>query len=219
MKNPVSNPIENQAAESGKLFALSEIDAARSFEMFARAIGETPDYATWIANRTDWVASYVETKPNAKGNSADQAFSRFAKRLLENFPTIKQPAKSDNPAAVKKAEERAKKAEALAQRFDGYTDSQITGMLRTAYEEQAKNPTKKNALLKELEMIAKQRTKKAEAESGEALKEARTRLFDLAKAWNDVGLINTAADILDTANFDVTYDGYGVNTKNSFNTP
>lgn len=206
MKNPVSNPIENQAAESGKLFALSEIDAARSFEMFARAIGETPDYATWIANRTDWVASYVETKPNAKGNSADQAFSRFAKRLLENFPTIKQPAKSDNPAAVKKAEERAKKAEALAQRFDGYTDSQITGMLRTAYEEQAKNPTKKNALLKELETIAKQRTKKAEAESGEALKTARTRLFDLAKQCTDIERIEAAADVLDEVNYAVTIE-------------
>ena len=203
MKNPVSNPIENQAAEAGKLFALSEIDAAKSFELFARAIGETPDYATWIANRTDWVSSYVETKPNAKGNSADQAFSRFAKRLMENFPTIKQPAKSDNPAAVKKAEERAKKAEALEQRFNGYTDSQITGMLRTAYEEQAKNPTKKSALLKELETIAKQRTKKAEAESGAELKAARARLFDLAKQCTDIERIEAAADVLDEVNYEI----------------
>lgn len=204
MKNPVSNPIENQAAEAGKLFAVSELDAARSLELFAQCLGTEPTYTAWIAARTEWVNGYVETKPQAKGNSADQAFNRYAKRLNDSFGIVAP--KADNAAATKKAAERAKKAEALAQRFDGYTDSQITGMLRTAYEEQAKNPTKKNALLKELETIAKQRTKKAEAESGEALKAARTRLFDLAKQCTDIERIEAAADVLDEVNYAITIE-------------
>ena len=201
-QNIVANPIENPAAEAGKLFALSEIDAARALEMFARAVGETPDYATWIANRTSWVASYVETKPNAKGNSADQAFSRFARRMTENYGIVAPKATSE--AATKKAAERAEKAAKLEQRFSGYDDSQITGMLRSAYEEQAKNPTKKSALLKELETIAKQRTKAAEAKNADTLKAARARLFDLAKACTDIERIEAAADVLDEINYEIS---------------
>ena len=201
-QNIVANPIENPAAEAGKLFALSEIDAARALEMFARAIGETPDYATWIANRTSWVASYVETKPQAKGNSADQAFSRFARRMTENYGIVAPKATSE--AATKKAAERAEKAAKLEQRFSGYDDSQITGMLRTAYEEQAKNPTKKSALLKELETVAKQRAKAAEAENRDELKAARTRLFDLAKQCTDIARIEAAADVLDEINYEIS---------------
>ena len=201
-QNPVSNPIENQAAEAGKLFAVSELDAARALEMFARAVGTEPVYAEWIAARSDWVNGYVDTKPQAKGNSADQAFSRFARRMAENYGIVAPKATSE--AATKKAAERAAKAAKLEQRFSGYDDSQIAGMLRTAYEEQAKNPTKKSALLKELETIAKQRTKKAEAENADALKAARTRLFDLAKSCTDIERIEAAADVLDEINYEIS---------------
>ena len=201
-QNPVANPIENQAAEAGKLFAVSELDAIRALEIFARAVGTEPVYAEWIAARTDWVNGYVETKPQAKGNSADQAFARFARRLNESFGIVAPKATSE--AATKKAAERAEKAAKLEQRFSGYDDSQIMGMLRTAYEEQAKNPTKKSALLKELETIAKQRTKKAEAENADALKAARARLFDLAKACTDIERIEAAADVLDEINYEIS---------------
>lgn len=204
MNQVISTPIENNAAEAGKLFAVSELDAARSLELFARSLGMNPDYATWVASRTEWVNGYTEAKPQAKGNSADQAFARYARRLNESFGIVAP--KATNEAAIKKAAERAKKAEALAQRFEGYTDSQITGMLRTAYEEQAKNPTKKSALLKELETIAKQRSKQAEAEQRDELKAARTRLFDLAKQCTDLDRIQAAADVLDELNYDVTID-------------
>lgn len=201
-QNPVANPIENQAAEAGKLFAVSELDAIRALEIFARAVGTEPVYAEWIAARTDWVNGYVETKPQAKGNSADQAFARFARRLNESFGIVAPKATSE--AATKKAAERAEKAAKLEQRFSGYDDSQIMGMLRTAYEEQAKNPTKKSALLKELETIAKQRTKKAEAGNADALKAARTRLFDLAKACTDIERLEAAADVLDEINYEIS---------------
>ena len=109
MTNTVANPIENQANEAGKLFAVSELDAAKSLDIYARAIGEDPDYATWVANRTDWVNGYTEAKPQAKGNSADQAFARFARRLTDTYG-INAP-KAQTEAALKKAAEREAKAE------------------------------------------------------------------------------------------------------------
>lgn len=203
MTHIVANPIENQAAEAGKLFGISETDAARSFEMFGREVGETPTYAKWIASRTDWVNGYVEAKPNTKGNSADQAFVRYVKRLREIFPSIVVPT-SDNAAAVKKAAEREAKAEKLASKYADHSTEQLTNQLRQAYELQAKNPTRKLATLKELETVVKARTKAQEAEQRDELKAARTRLFDLAKACTDLERIEAAADVLDEANYEIS---------------
>jgi hypothetical protein len=202
MNAVVANPIENQAAEAGKLFAVSELDAAKSIEMFARAIGETPDYPCWIANRTDWVNGYVEAKPQAKGNSADQAFARFARRLTETFG-INAP-KAQTEAAVKKAAEREAKAEKLAGKYADHSTESLTDKLREAYELQAKNPTRKLATLKELEQVVKARTKVQEAEQRDELKAARTRLFELARACTDLDRIEAAADVLDEANFEIS---------------
>ena len=202
MTNTVANPIENQANESGKLFAVSELDAARSFEIYGRAIGEKPDYDTWVSNRTDWVNGYTEAKPNAKGNSADQAFARFVKRLKEIFPSVVVPT-SDNKVALKKAAEREAKAEKLAGKYADHTTADLTDKLRQAYELQAKNPTRKLATLKELETVVKARTKVEEAESRDELKAARARLFELAKACTDLERIEAATDVLDEVNYEI----------------
>jgi hypothetical protein len=204
MTNTVANPIENQAAEAGKLFAVSELDAARSFEIYARAIGENPTYATWVENRTNWVNGYTDAKPQAKGNSADQAFARFARKLDETFG-ITAP-KAQTEAALKKAAEREAKAEKLAGKYADFTTNELTDKLRQAYELQAKNPTRKLATLKELEQVVKARTKEAEADTREELKAARTRLFDLAKACTELERIEAASDILDVANYEISID-------------
>mgnify|MGYP003338946910 CR=1 FL=1 len=200
-QNPVSNPIENQAAEAGKLFAVSELDAIRALEIFARAVGTEPVYAEWIAARTDWVNGYVETKPQAKGNSADQAFSRFARRMIENYGIVAPKATSE--AATKKAAERAKKAADLEQRFAGYSDHDLTAMLQKAYEDAARNPTKKSSLLGELQRAAAIRAKARATSNRDALKATRARLFKLARECDDPERIEAAADVLDPDN-DVT---------------
>ena len=202
MTHTVANPIENQANEAGKLFAVSELDASRSFEIFARAIDEKPSYDTWIASRTDWVNGYTEAKPNTKGNSADQAFARFVKRLKENFPTIVVPT-SDKTAALKKAAEREAKAEKLASKYADHSTADLTDQLRKAYELQAKNPTRKLATLKELEQVVKARTKIEEAGDREELKAAKARLSELMKACKDIERIEAACDVLDEANYEI----------------
>ena len=201
MEHIVSNPIENPSAESGKLFACSEIDASRALEMFARATGEAPTYANWIANRTEWVNGYTEAKPQAKGNSADQAFARFARRLNESFGIVAPKAQTE--AAQKKAAEREAKAEKLAQKYADHTTAELTQHLRQAYELQAKNPTKKLATLKELEQVVKARTKLEEADTRAELKEAKAKLFELAKACNDLERIESACDVLDEVNYEI----------------
>lgn len=201
MTNIVSNPIENPSAESGKLFACSEIDAHKALELFARDIGEAPTYASWIASRTEWVNGYIETKPQAKGNSADQAFARFARRLADTFG-ITAP-KAQTEAATKKAAEREAKAEKLAQKYSNHTTEQLTEHLKQAYELQAKNPMKKLATLKELEQVVKARTKEQEAETRDALKAARSKLFELAKVCSDIERIEAACDVLDEVNFEI----------------
>jgi predicted ATPase len=200
-KTIVAQAINSQASQSGALFAKSEIDASQAMEIYARVLGTEPTYTAWIANRTDWVNGYVTEKPQAKGNSADQAFTRFARRLNESFGIVAPKAQTE--ASIKKATERAKKAEELAQKYESIPTHQLTDNLRQAYELQAKNPTKKMATLKELETILKARTKAEELEGKEELKTARNRLFQLAKACTDVARIEAASDVLDELNYDI----------------
>ena len=199
-KTLVAQAVNSQASQAGALFAKSEIDATQALEVFARSIGTEPTYTAWIANRTDWVNGYVSEKPQAKGNSAEQAFTRFARRLNESFGIVAP--KAQTQASIKKANERAKKAEELNKKFENIPTHQLTENLRQAYELQAKNPTKKLSTLKELETILKARTKAEESESKEELKTARARLFALAKACTDVARIETACDILDEVNYE-----------------
>ena len=200
-KTLVAQAVNSQASQAGALFAKSEIDATQALEVFARSIGTEPSYTAWIANRTDWVNGYVSEKPQAKGNSAEQAFTRFARRLNESFGIVAPKAQTE--ASIKKANERAKKAEELAQKYESIPTHQLTENLRQAYELQAKNPTKKLSTLKELETILKARTKAEESESKEELKTARARLFALAKACTDVARIETACDVLDEVNYEI----------------
>ena len=200
-KTIVAQAVESQASKSGALFAKSEIEAGQALEIYARELGTEPSYSAWIANRTDWVNGYVTEKPQAKGNSAEQAFSRFARRLNESFGIVAPKAQTE--VSIKKANERAKKAEELARKYENIPTPQLTENLRQAYELQAKNPTKKLATLKELESVVKARTKLEEAETKDELKTARTRLFELAKACTDVERIQTACDVLDEVNYEI----------------
>ena len=207
MSNTVSEKIERPviagADQAGELFARSEIGASEALESHARAFGTEPTYEHWNNCRIDWVNAYVRTKPQAKGNSADAAFKRFKTRLTEAYG-IEAP-KAQSEAATKKAAERAKKAAELEQRFANYSDADLTGMLRKAYEDQAKNPTKKSALLGEIERAVKQRIKTTEIGNRDALKATRERLFKLARECTDPIRIEAAADVLDPS-YDVSVE-------------
>ena len=196
---PIGAPTNTQAAQAGALFAKSEIEASESLELFARAVGDTePAYDLWNICRISWVNAYVSTKPNAKGNSADQAFKRFKTRLIDTYGITVPRATSD--AAEKKAQERAKKAQDLDDRFSQYSDIDLAGMLRKAYEDAAQNPMKKSSVLGDLEKAAKARAKARLVENRGSIKAARERLFKLARECTDPVRIEAAADVLDPDN-------------------
>jgi hypothetical protein len=205
MKETISSaialPVIDEAARAGTMFAKSEIEASESLEAYARVLTATPSYEHWNACRINWVNAYVSIKPQAKGNSADQAFRRFKARLLDAYG-IDAP-KATSEAAEKKAAERAKKAAELEARFAAYNDQDLTGMLQRAYEDAARNPMNKSPLLGELQRAVAQRTKARAAETRDELRAARERLFKLARECADYARIEAAADVLDPTN-DVT---------------
>lgn len=188
--------VVDQADQAGELFAKSEIDATQALELFARSIGTEPSFDTWTAKRMAFVNAYVRTKPTAKGNSADQAFARFARRLNESFGIVAPKATSE--AAIAKREQRAKKeAELLAKHGDA-TPTLLKAQLQAAYKTLADQPTSAvaKAQTKELEKVLKIKTKDSETEQREELKGLRDQLRNLAKDCTDSDKLQQAIDIL-----------------------
>mgnify|MGYP003349079732 CR=1 FL=1 len=105
-KTVIAQAIPTQANQAGALFARSEIDADEALTMYARNLGTEPTYTDWIANRTDWINGYVTEKPQAKGGSAEQAFTRFANQLNNKFGIVTP--KAQTQASIKKEKERAR---------------------------------------------------------------------------------------------------------------
>jgi hypothetical protein len=188
--------VVDQADQAGELFAKSEIDANQALELFARAIGTDPSFDTWTAKRLAFVNAYVRTKPTAKGNSADQAFSRFAKRLIDAYG-ITAP-KATSQAAIAKREQRAKKeAELLAKHSDA-TPTLLKAQLQAAYKTLADQPTSAiaKAQTKELEKVLKIKNKADDDQQREELKGLRDQLRESAKTCTDADKLQQAIDIL-----------------------
>jgi hypothetical protein len=186
----------DQADQAGELFAKSEIDATQALELFARSVGTEPTFDTWTAKRLSFVNAYVRTKPTAKGNSADQAFARFVRRLTEAFGITAPKATSE--AAIAKREQRAKKDDELLAKHRQATPTLLKEQLKAAYQTLADQPTsaKLKAQTKELEKVLKIKTKDSDAQAREELKGLRDQLRDLAKDCADTDKLQQAIDIL-----------------------
>ena len=186
----------DQADQAGELFAKSEIDASQALELFARSVGTEPSYDTWLAKRLAFVNAYVRTKPTAKGNSADQAFTRFTRRLTEAFGISAPKAQTD--AAIAKRADRAKAEEALLAKHRQATPTLLKEQLKAAYQTLADQPTsaKLKAQTKELEKVLKIKTKDSDAQAREELKTLRDELREAMKNCADTDKLQQAIDIL-----------------------
>jgi hypothetical protein len=184
------------ATEAGSLFAKSEIEAKEALEIFARAVGTAPTYETWITERTNWVNGYIEVKPNAKGEAADKAFSRFKDRLTDAFG-ISAP-KSTNAAAEKKAAEREKKTAEIMEKHADQTPTMLRAQLEAAYSALAKNPESKiiNNQVKELRQVLKVKQSADNKAQGEELKTLRGAVKIEAGKCTDLDLLQTVLDML-----------------------
>lgn len=186
----------DQADQAGELFAQSEIDASQALELFARAVGTEPSYDTWLAKRLSFVNAYVRTKPTAKGNSADQAFLRFVRRLVEAFG-ITAP-KAQTEAAIAKRADRAKAEEKLLAKHGDMTPTLLRSQLQAAYKTLGDNPTSAIAKTqaKELEKVLKIKTKDSDAQERQELKALRDQLRESAKTCDNSDKLQQAIDIL-----------------------
>ena len=186
----------DQADQAGELFAKSEIDASQALELFARSVGTEPSYDTWLAKRLAFINAYVRTKPTAKGNSADQAFTRFVRRLAEAFGISAPKAQTD--AAIAKRADRAKAEETLLAKHRQATPTLLKEQLKAAYQTLADQPTsaKLKAHTKELEKVLKIKTKDSDAQEREELKGLRDQLREATKNCADMDKLQQAIDIL-----------------------
>ena len=188
------------AKQSGELFAQSEIDAGQALELFAKSVGTEPTYEEWNSCRIEFINAYVRTKPQAKGNSADQAFKRFRGRLVDAYG-LEAP-KAQTEAALKKAEERKAKQDALEARYAGTSTRVLKDLLSNEYQAQAKNPTKKSAILKELEKAVALRIKQEAEGQREELKAVRDELIAWIRECNDLDRLALAHEMMNP-DFDV----------------
>ena len=186
----------DQADQAGELFAKSEIDASQALELFARSVGTEPSYDTWLAKRLAFVNAYVRIKPTAKGNSADQAFTRFKGRLADAFGITAPNSKSDS--AIAKRADRAKAEEKLLAKHRQATPTSLKEQLKAAYQTLADQPTsaKLKAQTKELEKVLKIKTKDSDAQEREELKGLRDQLREAMKNCADMDKLQQAIDIL-----------------------
>ena len=186
----------DQADQAGELFAKSEIDASQALELFARSVGTEPTFEAWTANRVSFINAYVRTKPTAKGNSADQAFTRFKGRLADTFG-ISAP-KAQTEAAIAKRADRAKAEETLLAKHRQATPTLLKEQLKAAYQTLADQPTsaKLKAQTKELEKVLKIKTKDSDAQERHELKTLRDELREAMKNCADTDKLQQAIDIL-----------------------
>jgi len=186
----------DQADQAGELFAKSELDANQALELFARAVGTEPSFETWTAKRLSFVNAYVRTKPTAKGNSADQAFARFVRRLTDAFGITAPKATSE--AAIAKREQRAKKDAELLAKHGDMTPTLLRSQLKAAYQTLADQPTSAiaKAQTKELEKVLKIKTKDSDAQERHELKTLRDQLREAMKDCTDMDKLQQAIDIL-----------------------
>lgn len=204
MEKQIADPIkalsfdqENVAADCGKQFARNKHERIEIARNYSRMLGTDPSYDQWEAARIKWVAGHAEENPELTGNAHDAAWSEFARLLNELFGQTKP--KSSNPVSTKKAEERAKKAEELLEKYKDLKAYELRDMLAKSFEALAKNPDNKDTKKKnkELDQILKLRTTEENKAHGEELKELRSKAKELVGKCTDIEKLEAVLEILD----------------------
>jgi len=185
------------AADCGKSFAKNKFEKLEIARSYSRMLGTSPTYEQWESARISWVSGHAEENPDLTGNAHDAAWGEFAKLLSDLFGQTKP--KSTNPVSTKKAEERAKKAEDLLEKFKDKKVYELRDMLTKSFEALAKNPENKDNKKrnKELDQALKIRTTEENKAHGEELKALRTQARELVGKCTDIEKLEATIEILD----------------------
>jgi len=185
------------AADCGKSFAKNKFEKLEIARSYSRMLGTSPTYEQWESARINWVSGHAEENPEVTGNAHDAAWGEFAKLLSDLFGQTKP--KSTNPVSTKKAEERAKKAEEVLEKFKDKKVYELRDMLTKSFEALAKNPENKDNKKKnkEIDQALKLRTTEENKAHGEELKALRTQAKELIGKCTDIEKLEAAIEILD----------------------
>jgi len=200
----VSDPIEalsfdqkTIAADCGKSFAKNKFERIEIAKSYSRMLGTDPSYEQWESARINWVSGHAEENPELTGNAHDAAWGEFAKLLSDLFGQTKP--KSTNPVSTKKAEERAKKAEELLEKYKDMKVYELRDQLTKSFEALAKNPENKDNKKKnkELDQVLKIRTTEENKAHGEELKALRSDIKEKVQKCTDIEKLEAIQEILD----------------------
>jgi hypothetical protein len=204
MEKKIADPIEalsfdqkTIAADCGKSFAKNKLERMEIARSYSRMLGTSPIFEQWESARISWVSGHAEENPELTGNAHDAAWGEFAKLLSDLFGQTKPT--STNPVSVKKAEERAKKAEDLLEKYKDIKVYELRDMLTKSFEALAKNPENKDNKKKnkEIDQALKLRTTEENKAHGEELKALRTEAKELIGKCTDVEKLEGILEILD----------------------
>jgi len=188
---------ETTAADCGKRFAKNKQERIEIATNYSRMLGTDPTFDQWEAGRIKFIAGHVEEYPDLTGNAHDKAWDSFAE-LLEALHGLTKP-KSTNKGAVKKAEERANKIEALLEKHADKKAWDLRHELAETFKALAKNPENKETkkLNKELETVLKHVSSEENKAHGEQLKTLRAEVKEKAQKCTDIEKLEAVLEILD----------------------
>lgn len=184
------------AENCGRIFSRSQKENIENATRYSKMIGTHPTYDQWESGRIKWIAGYLADNKENTANAADKAWERFAKVLDDLFGLEKPSSKS--PGALKKKEERARKAAELVAKHQSATPDQLKAQIEQAYQALAKNPVNKTAekTVKELKTVLTMKTSEENKAHGERLVAMRTKIREAAKKCTDLDTLTAAFEIL-----------------------
>ena len=207
----IANPIEalsfddkGAAYEQGGRYARSKLETFAIATDAARTLGTAPSFDRWEAYRVQWVDGHTHANPDLTGNAHDAAWAEFAK-LLNTLFGLEKP-KAQTLAAMKKAAEREKAAEALLAKYEGTPAIELRDKLAKTYEAMARNPENKDLKKqqKELDKILKLKTSEENKAHGDELRRLRAEVREAVGKCTDIEKLEACLEVLDD-NTDIEY--------------
>ena len=186
----------DQAFNCGMRSAKIKESNFENLNVYAATLGKNPSYATYEACRIQWVSGYVSENPNNTGEAADKAFHTFAKQLKELFGLDKPS--SGNPAAKKKAEQRATKQAELLAEYKEETIAELNERIKANFNTLAVQPSNKDAkkTIAELEKVIKVKQAEHLKAVGAELKELKEEATKEIKACMNVTTLEQVIELL-----------------------
>ena len=206
----------NEAYEQGARCAELNRASLEILDAGARTLGTDPTYEEYTEYAVQWKDGYIHQNPNNTANAADQAWTRYAKQLLETFG-IEKP-KSKSAHAEKKAAERSKKTEALLSKYADTSAADLLAQRRAALEAAAKGSEAAEKLAADLKKVLRVKQSEENKAHGEQLKAMREKVTSAARKCTDLDKLTAALDCLDDdSEINFIYDEHGRETQRVVN--